>query len=123
MVSLHVPYYDLVSVQEAVRAGAWVLANKRAWHNATNLDWDSKTIEAFVCCLTARDFYKPYPAQGIFDGRETADADGYRMRFDEELLVRTRDRNCCEFWIKVCLLKKGKRNSVAVGTFHLDGQP
>ena len=115
--------YPLAEIQALARSGCVIFANRRAERNALELGWTMETVVALVCGLKARHHRGIRRELSIFNGRDTIDADKYVARFDEDALVVTVDRQCCEFFIELASKTLHSGVAVLVISLHLDMQP
>jgi hypothetical protein len=121
------PFYGLASIQTLFAGGDWDFVNEKARRKFTELGWTEERMMRFVSLLcppnkdSKRDFVKPYPKQQILENTAIADADAYKMYFDEENLARgdAHALDCC-FFIKLAILSDENGVYAGITSFHTD---
>ena len=121
------PFYGLASIQALFANGDWDFVNEKAKRKFTELEWTEEKMMRFVSLLSPpnkdskRDFVKPYPKQQILENTAIADADAYKMYFDEENLARgdAYTLDFC-FFIKLAILSDVNGVYAGITSFHTD---
>ncbi len=116
------PFHDLADLQRLVREGKMKFATGRAQRQATELNFDRKTLEAFILTLKPAHFLKRHPQMNCFSGRVSLDADAYKMQFVCTTMPESSTTGDL-IYTKLGIHSLPSGDSVAVISFHLDGSP
>lgn len=113
------PFHNLATIRELAEEGKIKFGNHSASRDAKTLDLDKVAVRKFILCLRSDHFFKRYPTQKCFDGREQLDCDAYKMSFDSKLLCENSTTGDLIF-AKLGIHQQRDGKNIAIVSFHLD---